>query len=155
MSFGCTLARVSCVGLFGDNSPIMEECLFLCLLSKSLNILRMRIPGHLVPAGLFLAEWVVVEETAGVDHFNDAFSIILSCCPLPLQKFPTYHRVRLLPPAHLYALQQAIRGLTQLSHDFGNGHIIYIIEHDMDLRLRLLTGFEESLGGGRASGPVN
>lgn len=71
--------------MFGDYLPIMEEGLFLCLLSKPFNILRMGIPDYLMPDGLFLAKLITIEETAGMDHFNDSFSIIFTGYPLPFQ----------------------------------------------------------------------
>ena len=64
----------------------MLERLFLGLFSESGQVVGMRIPGLLVLARLFAAEGIAIEETTGLDHLNDAFSIILPRNPLPPQK---------------------------------------------------------------------
>lgn len=64
----------------------MKKRLFLGLFSEPAEVLGMGISGNLVPGGLSAAERVIGEETAGMYHFNDAFSIILPRYPLPLQK---------------------------------------------------------------------
>lgn len=69
----------------------MLKGLFLGLFPEALEVVGVRVFGNLVPAGLAAAERVAGEETAGMDHFNDAFSIILPGYPLPLQKLRTHH----------------------------------------------------------------
>lgn len=75
--------------MFAGELPIVKKRLFLGLFSEPAEVLRIRISGNLVPTGLSAAERVIGEQTAGMDHFNDASSIVLPRYPLPLQKLRT------------------------------------------------------------------